>query len=42
MKILVTVAAGFIGNFLIESLSKHNFQIKVVDCFVEDSYDSTL
>jgi len=38
----VTGAAGFIGSSLVESLSKNNFQIKAVDCFLEDSYDSRL
>lgn len=42
MKILVTGAAGFIGSSLVETISKYDFQIQAVDCFLNDSYDSRL
>jgi nucleoside-diphosphate-sugar epimerase len=42
MTLMVTGAAGFIGSNLVKLLAKHNFQIKAVDCFLNDSYDSNL
>ena len=42
MTILVTGAAGFIGSNLVKLLSKNDFQIKAVDCFLNESYDANI
>jgi len=42
MKLLITGAAGFIGSNLVGLLAKNNFQIKAVDCFLNESYDASL
>lgn len=40
MKILVTGAAGFIGSALLTELIHSGLDVKAIDCFLEDSYDS--
>lgn len=42
MKLLITGAAGFIGSNLVGLLAKNSFQIKAVDCFLNESYDANL
>jgi UDP-glucuronate 4-epimerase len=42
MTLLITGAAGFIGSNLVKLLSEHDFQIKAIDCFLNDSYDKNL
>lgn len=42
MTLLITGAAGFIGSNLVKLLSDYDFQIKAIDCFLDDSYDKNL
>lgn len=42
MKVLVTGAAGFIGSHVVETLSAAGNEIVALDCFLEDSYPSSV
>lgn len=41
MRVLVTGAAGFIGSHLTEHLVERGLDVRMVDCFLEESYSAT-
>ena len=42
MRVLVTGGAGFIGSHVCETLLARGAEVRVVDCFLDESYDSSI